>query len=550
MLKLCFGCMKLKENSPICERCGYDERSSNSSHQLPVGTKVGGQYILGRVLGQGGFGITYSGWDMVLNMPVAVKEYFPSGYAGRDTRNPTHVTSYDNHSSHDFEHNKQRFLREAETLGKLWNTPQIVRILRHFEENGTAYIAMEYVEGMDLRKYLKQLGRPMTVSETLKVLGPVMEALEQVHKAELVHRDISPDNIMVLPDGSAKLLDFGAARYVENADAERERNTSTQAILKHGFAPPEQYQSHGALGPWTDVYAMCGTIYYCLTGKVPTEAMTRFADGAAINWAVIPGLTPQQCQALDTGMSLQAKDRFAKIQDLWNALRPAPAPKKETVKPKTDNPQNDKPKTAAPDTKTPGVVPAEKKKSKLLPFVAAIAAVLLICAGILIIKENSTFIPKKDSSISAESNEDYRLVYSEKDSQLYITGYNGTLPSSLEIPGTIDEKTVVSIEPHAFKGCMQLTSVTLPDSVSTIGNWAFQGCSNLTEVNLPGRLTSIGDYAFHSCTSLNTIHIPKTVIRIGSYAFESCTGLSQVAINRRCDISNTSFPNGCTVSYK
>ena len=153
----CYGCMKLTESIPVCEHCGYDARSENGNHQLPAGTIVGNQYILGKVLGQGGFGITYMGYDRIMQQPVAVKEYFPSGYAGRDTRNPTYVTSYDNADSHAFESNKQRFLREAESLAKLWSIPQVVRVLRHFEENGTAYIVMEYAEGMDLRAYLKKL---------------------------------------------------------------------------------------------------------------------------------------------------------------------------------------------------------------------------------------------------------------------------------------------------------------------------------------------------------------------------------------------------------
>ena len=150
----CHGCMQFKENSPICEHCGYDERSQNNSHQLPIGTVVGNQYILGRVLGQGGFGITYIGWDNVLQQRVAVKEYFPSGYAGRDVWHTLNVTSYDNQDAHAFEANKRRFLREAESLAKLWNIPQIVKVLRHFEENGTAYIAMEFAEGEELRRLL------------------------------------------------------------------------------------------------------------------------------------------------------------------------------------------------------------------------------------------------------------------------------------------------------------------------------------------------------------------------------------------------------------
>ena len=314
------GCMQMKENSPVCEHCGYDERSSNNTHQLPAGTIIGGQYTIGRVLGQGGFGITYMGWDNILNQRVAVKEYFPSGYAGRDNRTTKDVTSYDSLNAKSFETNKRRFLREAESLAKLWDIPQIVRVLRYFEENGTAYIAMEYVEGEDLRQFVKRHGGPLTMEEVLDVLGPVMEALTHVHQAELVHRDISPDNIMVLPEGSSKLLDFGAARYVENADAAKDRNTSTQTILKHGFAPPEQYRSHGALGPWTDVYAICATIYFCLTGKIPAEAMNRLIEDSEVGWEKVPGLTKRQIAVLNGGMTLKPSKRTQSVQELYQNL--------------------------------------------------------------------------------------------------------------------------------------------------------------------------------------------------------------------------------------
>lgn len=334
-MKRCYGCMQLKESSPHCEHCGFDERIENSSHQLPCGTVVGGQYILGKVLGQGGFGITYLGWDKITGQTVAVKEYFPSGFAGRDT-NTKAVTSYDGQDKNTFSGNKKRFLREAESLSKLWNIPQIVKVLRCFEENGTAYIAMEYVDGVDLRKYLKRKSCPMTMAETMEIMGPIIEALSHVHQAELVHRDISPDNIMVLPNGSAKLLDFGAARYVENADAEKERATSTQAILKHGFAPPEQYQSHGALGPWTDVYAICATMYYCLTGKVPPEAMSRMIERKPLHWDTIPGLTARQRSVLEKGMALNPKDRFGSAQELWTKLGVQKKKEPQKSKPEKD----------------------------------------------------------------------------------------------------------------------------------------------------------------------------------------------------------------------
>ncbi|MBO7253558.1 MAG: BspA family leucine-rich repeat surface protein [Oscillospiraceae bacterium] len=365
----CFGCMKMKENRPVCEHCGYDERSSANTNQLQPGTVLGGQYVIGRVLGQGGFGITYLAWYQALNMPVAVKEYFPSSYAGRDSRSTRQVTSYDTRNADAFENNKRRFLREAQLLARMSGIPQIVRVMRYFEENGTAYIAMEYVEGMDLRRYLRWQGRPLTMNQVHQLLGPVIQALYYVHEAGLVHRDISPDNIMVLPNGTAKLLDFGAARYVENPNAEQDRNTSTQAILKHGFAPPEQYRTHGALGPWTDIYAMSATIYYCMTGKLPPESMSRMMGEAQLELHTI-ALNPIQRNTLERGMALQPKDRLQNAAQLYNGLF-----------------SNDPGQYDGGGNRGPDLVETDSagKKKKLLALGAAAVAVVA-ALGLLLIK--------------------------------------------------------------------------------------------------------------------------------------------------------------------
>lgn len=510
MYTLCFGCMKIKQEHPKCELCGFDENKQNGNHQLPLGTIVGGQYILGRVLGQGGFGITYLAWDRFMSRTVAVKEYFPSGYAGRDSRNPLHVTSYDNHDSHDFENNKKRFLREAESLARLWTVPQIVKILRHFEDNGTAYIAMEYVEGVDLNKYLKKHRGPLTMEETMTILAPVMEGLSHVHRAGLVHRDISPDNIMVLPDGSAKLLDFGAARYVENADAEKDRNTSTQAILKHGYAPPEQYRTHGALGPWTDIYAMCATIYYCLTGKVPPEAMGRTMEGEQIDWDKVPGLTAGQRAALNKGMEILPKNRFASIEELRAALiRDLAAP----VKTQLETSAQERTSLQKKESAGAGKTQPEKRKKKRHPVLATMLLVLLVIAGFglhTLQYEIFTYETAKDGAT--------------------ITGLavDWYCPARLNIPARIDGHPVTAIGKNAFAGCTELETVTLPASVKIIGNSAFKDCSGLVSISIPAGVDTIGNYAFENCTGLTEISIPSDVKTIGPYAFLNCSGLTRV----------------------
>lgn len=317
MAKRCFGCMKLKEKSPVCEHCGYSERDKNKSHQLAAGTVLHGQYIVGKCLGQGGFGITYMGWDQFLDIPVAIKEYFPSEMVTRNSHKSASVINTGMYPPDIYQNFRSRFLREAKALAKFSNVPEIVRIINFFEENNTAYIIMDYISGVNLREYTMTKGGRLTPRETLKIMKPILRAMATVHQAGYVHRDIAPDNIMVNNEGIAKLLDFGAVRYVENQNPEE---TSTQVILKHGFAPPEQYESHGNLGPWTDEYALCGTLYYCMTGRIPPDATKRLLDGTHPQWKAIPGLSRSQAEALEKGMALRYKDRFSTVTDLEKAL--------------------------------------------------------------------------------------------------------------------------------------------------------------------------------------------------------------------------------------
>ena len=319
MAKRCVGCMKMKENSPICEHCGYNENIPNLPHELPIGTMLKGQYMVGKELGQGGFGITYMGWDCNLDIPVAIKEYYPNSFVSREASQSLTVTCSDSVGEL-YRTSRERFLREARALAKMRSVSGIVDVYNFFEENNTAYIIMEYVQGVDLKHYIRNLGRPLSPAELFAVLRPVMYVLEKVHEEGLVHRDISPDNIMIQPDGTAKLLDFGAVREVGSPELEKMLSQSTDAILKHGFAPIEQYQRRGNLGPWTDVYALCATAHYCLTGKIPPDAPERMIEQAPIHWENIPGLTPQQITAFSRGMELLPQNRLHSVKELSEAL--------------------------------------------------------------------------------------------------------------------------------------------------------------------------------------------------------------------------------------
>lgn len=319
--KRCYSCMQLKKKHPYCEHCGYDERKKNEIHQLPAGTVLHNQYMVGRVLGQGGFGITYVGWDKLLQMPVAIKELFPSGMVTRNSQYSTVVTNTDAEKYKGLVQDiRKRFLQEARVLAQLSHVTEIVNVRYFFEENNTAYIIMEYLKGTDLKHYVENHGGRLSARETLDIMRPVIKALSVVHENNLIHRDISPDNIMMLEGGRIKLLDFGAAKTVVNPDKNNPLSQSTQTILKHGFAPIEQYQSKGNLGPWSDVHALCATIYFCLTGEVPPDAPRRIVEGTRPDWNRFHDLTDRQRRALEKGMQIRAVDRTGSMEELYNDL--------------------------------------------------------------------------------------------------------------------------------------------------------------------------------------------------------------------------------------
>ena len=270
---------------------------------LPEGTILAGQYIIEKVLGQGGFGITYRAADYRTGQKVAVKEFFPDTLAYREA---TTVISYPGERSENYEYGKESFLQEAQTLAAFIGNENIVRIHSYFEENGTAYFVMDYIEGKSFDDYIKEKGGKISVEEAKAILIPVMDALNAVHSKGIVHRDVTPDNIYLTGDGTVKLLDFGAARYSLG-----DKSRSLDVILKHGFAPKEQYTRRGKQGPFTDIYSLAATFYFAITGKRPPDSVDRLDEDDLIppsNLGV--DITEYQERAILQALSVQPADRF------------------------------------------------------------------------------------------------------------------------------------------------------------------------------------------------------------------------------------------------
>lgn len=314
---ICMGCMAEKGDLTQCPSCGWVEGSEPESPQhLKPGTLLQGKYLVGRALGQGGFGITYLGWDVNLKLRLAIKEYLPQDLASR-TPGHTQVSVYTSQNYRDqFEYGLQKFLQEAQTLAQFEGHPNIVSVRDFFRENDTAYIVMSYVEGITLKEHLALSSNIIPVDKALAIIMPVLDALVAVHEVDILHRDISPDNIFINRKGQVILIDFGAARQSIG-----EKGHSLSVILKPGFAPEEQHRSKGVQGPWTDIYAVAVTLYRMITGQMPPESLDRLVDDTLIppsGYGI--ALSANQEAAILKAVAVRAEDRFRTVRDFQRAL--------------------------------------------------------------------------------------------------------------------------------------------------------------------------------------------------------------------------------------
>ena len=378
-MAVCYHCFREKDVAAVaCPFCGYDPTGQEQKYPLALspGSILNGRYIVGRVLGQGGFGITYIALDYQTKQRVAIKEYFPTEFAGRSG---TLVQPYSEERDENFRYGMAQFLEEARTLAAVTGNQNIVHIHSYFEENGTAYFAMDYAEGLPLDEYIKSKGRRLSAAEADALLLPLMASLEQVHRRGIVHRDISPDNIIVAPDGTARLIDFGAARYSTG-----EKSKSLDVVLKHGFAPMEQYTRRGRQGPWTDVYAMAATYYFAVTGKVPPDAIDRISqDTLVAPRAAGAAVSPVQERALLKALEIQASNRWQDMGQFRAAMQTA-----QFATSASEAQPPEVPHTApAPPAQAPvqpraaaAAEEAGKKKRSPLPLIAA--ALVVVALGI------------------------------------------------------------------------------------------------------------------------------------------------------------------------
>ena len=309
-LNICPNCFHTPYEGGACPRCRYT--ATESGMALPYGVVLCGRYILGRLLGAGGFGLTYLALDISDNRVYAIKEYFPTSLAVRDRAGRMKYGGTGDLRV--FEHGRRSFRREAEYLTIFKGEPLIVQVSNLFDANDTVYFVMEYLDGANLKALLRGLGGKLPLSYAVEILVTMTKALQTIHSRGLIHRDISPENIFVTKAGEKKIIDFGATREIGGP-------SDGAILLKPGFAPPEQYSRRGEQGPWTDIYALAASFYLVLSGVKIPDAKER---GSGTPLASLESLVPEAGSALshvvDKALALDAHQRYRSADEFLSAL--------------------------------------------------------------------------------------------------------------------------------------------------------------------------------------------------------------------------------------
>ena len=364
--KLCMRCMACKaDEQEACPVCGFIERDFvPEKHHLPPRTILKGQYLVGCALGEGGFGITYIGWDLFLHMPVAIKEYFPSGVVIRDQGQCT-VSVFAGKDEQSFLKGRESFFREAQKVARFDNNPGVVSVKNCFIENGTAYIIMEYISGINLGVYASKRGGKLGFEETLRLLETPIRTLNALHGASTYHRDISPENLMLSKTGTVKLIDFGSAM-----ESDSEKKTRV-LMVRSGYSPVEMYSTNGKDGSYSDVYSMAATIYKLITGVTPPAATERLDADPLVRPTMlgVKDITTTQENALMRGLTVQQKDRYQTMAEFFYDLYGRGI----------DDDPNPKPKP--------------KPKRRALTFIAALLGVVALVGVGVLLGRGGNFLP-------------------------------------------------------------------------------------------------------------------------------------------------------------
>ena len=512
----CPYCMNPLGEGQVCSVCGLTAGSyTPQSHHLPPGTVLQDRYLIGRVLGEGGFGITYIGCDLQLEVRIAIKEYFPVNRVTRNADVSLTVSRYTGTSDEDFEKDLDRFLLEARIMAKLSKNRTIVSVHDFFRANGTACIVMEYIEGTTLKDLTKQRGGRIPAWELLHLIEPLFFALQTVHEAGLIHRDISPENIM-LENGVVRLLDFGCARDM-NTD-----QTMT-VLLKQDYAPPEQYLGRGQ-GPWTDVYALAATMYYCLTGRKPQKAMDRLVEDELILPRKLGvDLTERQEAALLHAMRVRQRQRYQSMAEfhaaLYEGFENMPRPGEEFPVPEpVPDPVPDPVPEPVPDSGKSRILQTLPAKPAYLAGGAAVLVILILVIVLAVHagRSDQTSVQTEDAEVLQEETAE-----TEETTEAEAEENGGEEPAAEE--PAAEEPAEVRTETSEAPEEAEITEETTekPYTISSSGT-VYLNDENGSEAALQmaladGEVSSV--VVQTDITTLETLEIHKSVsLQAGLYA--------------------------------
>ncbi len=467
----CSKCMRKIEAEGLCPHCGYDpDTDVRIKTILEQGTLLNGRYQLGAVIGRGGFGITYAAWDETLGMPVAIKEYFPGEYVQRDTDETDDVVPIEEYRK-EYAVGLARFVRESQVLAMLHDIPGIVKVLDCFGENGTHYIAMEYIHGVEIDRYVKE--KKLSSQQIIELMRQPVEALMAAHRQGVLHRDITPGNILVQDDGEVRLIDFGAAAQVLRQQEGKDKSI----ILTEKYAAVEQYESGMSQGPWTDVYGLCATLYTVLAGENPPASVQRVMidEIVPINKAGVK-LKKHQTRAIMGGLAVQPEKRIRSMEEFRSVLYDLPLP--EEI----------------------------QRHRRLMKRVYTVAAAAVFIVAVLLI--NFTVgLPLGRG-----------LIYSLRADGFHVTGMCGNA-EDVQVPGRRLGLPVTVIDKDVFSDNDTIRNVIVSESVRTVGEMTFYDCDGLETIYIEHGVEEIAAYAFAECGQLHTAQLPDSLRFIDKSAF-------------------------------
>lgn len=506
----CYSCFcEIQGIEDFCPFCGADTKTVSKNERILLpGTILNGKYLIGQAIGEGGFGITYRGMDLNLKLKVAIKEYFPPSLATRDvSTGDTNIHIISGNAEVHFQKGLEDFTKEANRLSQFTHLDGVVSVLNFFFENNSAYMVMEYIDGISLKGYLEKQNGKLDWRETLRLLHPIIISLSAIHNTGIIHRDISPDNIMMTKQGQMILIDFGSARNVST-------NQQNTVVLKKGYAPIEQYQTNGNQGTWTDVYSICATIYRMISGTKPMDAL----DVAQGNMR-IPGVQifdhsiPKFVNtAVQQGMSVRPENRIQTMKELEDCLYKGRRYK--------------------------GKKQITSRTLIHLGFMLLPIAVLFLGIGIwkLSVEESDSIetVFYNNDVITDEVYENDAVVdevYEHIDNEIDVRyeSYIDSTETAFKVEENNGRLFIVDVD-------FSLSEIVVPSKIYGMPVYEISGMgTNVVSVVIKNGTERIAEEAFRNCVYLEKVYIPASVVEIGDNAFANCLSLTEIIVSPEND---------------